>query len=607
MSKKVLGIEGLRAVAVISVILYHANIYWLFPGGFLGVDIFFSISGYLITSIIVEELSYKSNINLPNFYWKRVKRLMPALYSMLIVVYLLSFWFAQDSIDKTFKDIQAAFLYYSNWWQIYSNQSYFEASGRPALLQHLWSLAIEEQFYLFWPACVLVALKVTNKKILAFIAIALSIFSTALMAFKAITLSIPVDNNPSEIYLRTDTHIMGLFLGAFFACIYPLKANDSFFISKRLRISKSLIDILGMISIVILIIAMQYRLENLSFLYRGGFLFFNLLACIAIIASVTQGSISSIIFSNPLLTWIGTRSYSLYLWHWPIFMLLRPGFELPDENIYQILRLFLTVVAAEISYRFIENPFRSNKIFSLNRYKKIGIILALIFLVITIYIKQVQYNRENSQKNTVSLAKVTPPKIDNEIVKVEPLTQQKQCEKNTPIKISNGTVLMTAIGDSVLLGAKDKINKKLQGVEIDAVVGRQGKDGLNRLKELKAQNKLADKVLIHLGTNGFLNETNLREMLDMLKDKNQVILVNIYAPRKWESDNNLLLTHVAKDYANVQIIDWYSIVKAHANYLGGDHVHPNVSGMNALVDEIKLKTNLPLLHNEKDQDNENCN
>jgi peptidoglycan/LPS O-acetylase OafA/YrhL len=356
------GLDGLRAIAVLAVILYHAGLGWL-PGGSLGVQVFFVISGYLITGLLLAEWRRTGGIDLPAFWLRRARRLLPALFFLLALTLAAAVVLLPDEVAHLRIDAAAAVAYVTNWYLISGQQSYFETVGRPSLFLHLWSLAIEEQFYLLWPIVLSVGLLFFRRGAVLLLTLLLAFDSAVLMA----VLFVP-DVDPSRLYYGTDTRLSGLLVGAALAFVWvprraplegPSDAADlraGVWQSRRVAILLDAVAVVGLASMGWFFVATD---DVGPFLYMGGF---TLLAVItaAVIAGAVHplGRVGRVLDVRPL-SWIGIRSYSIYLWYWPVFVMLRPGLDVPLGPLPLLpVRLGITFLLAEVSYRFVETPVR---------------------------------------------------------------------------------------------------------------------------------------------------------------------------------------------------------------------------------------------------------
>src|ERR687897_840869 len=367
------GLDGLRALAVIAVLLYHADLAWI-PGGFLGVEVFFVISGYLITALLLAEWRQRGRIDLKTFWLRRARRLLPALYVLLVVTLAFAVVFLPGEVAGLRGDVLAAFGYVTNWYLIFGQESYFEAVGRPSLLQHLWSLAVEEQFYLIWPPILALGLWIGATRLRPRRVLRVALFGAVASAVAMALLYTPrVD--PSRIYYGTDTRATGLLCGAALALLWspgeknrPLEARH-----RRLKLAGRgrfrrrwgwtaplLLDVLGFAALGGLVWFCLYLGELQPFLYMGGFALVGLATTATIMAVVHPHTlIGARLLGSVPLRWIGVRSYGIYLWHWPVFMVTRPELDVPFDGLPLIaLHLGLTLVLADLSYRFVERPIR---------------------------------------------------------------------------------------------------------------------------------------------------------------------------------------------------------------------------------------------------------
>jgi peptidoglycan/LPS O-acetylase OafA/YrhL len=367
------GLDGLRAFAVIAVLLYHADLAWI-PGGFLGVEVFFVISGYLITALLLAEWRQRGRIDLKTFWLRRARRLLPALYVLLVVTLAFAVVFLPGEVAGLRGDVLAAFGYVTNWYLIFGQESYFEAVGRPSLLQHLWSLAVEEQFYLIWPPILALGLWIGATRLRPRRVLRIALFG-ALASAIAMALLYAPGVDPSRIYYGTDTRATGLLCGAALALLWspgeknrPLEArHHRLKLAGRGRFRRRwgwtaplLLDVLGFAALGGLVWFCLYLGEFQPFLYMGGFALVGLATTATIMAVVHPHTlIGARLLGSVPLRWIGVRSYGIYLWHWPVFMVTRPELDVPFDGLPLLaLRLAATVILADLSYRYIETPIR---------------------------------------------------------------------------------------------------------------------------------------------------------------------------------------------------------------------------------------------------------
>jgi peptidoglycan/LPS O-acetylase OafA/YrhL len=354
------GLDGLRAVAVGGVLLYHAGVRWL-PGGFLGVDLFFVISGFLITSLLISERQRTGAISLSRFYLRRARRLLPALATMVAATAGFMAVFFRGDLGQARGDIGAAAGYFSNWWYVLHHRSYFVAAGRQPPLQHLWSLAIEEQFYLVWPLLMLLLLfaRVRLRWVFAIATIG-ALASACWMRFLAIRDNVPFDTDSSRLYFGTDTHASALLLGAAGAVVMAGLARRRARAGIEVSPATTLVaDLAGLAALAWVGWTMHHQLEASPVLYRSGFFLFAVVAMVVVVTVSLPGSLLGAALDVQPLRWIGTRSYGLYLWHWPVFVYTRPGLDWQLNGWTSIAaRLATTGVLTELTFRLIERPIR---------------------------------------------------------------------------------------------------------------------------------------------------------------------------------------------------------------------------------------------------------
>ena len=409
------GLDGLRALSVAAVLLYHADLPWM-PGGFLGVEVFFVISGYLITLLLTEEHSRSSTISLRTFWTRRARRLLPALYTLLAVVSVVVLLFYREEALNLAAQVWSALFYVTNWYFIISDQSYFALVERPPVFQHLWSLAIEEQFYLLWPITLLGLLKLFGNRRRA---MALIIFGGAAISLIWMSILFEPGMDPSRAYYGTDTRASGLLMGAALALLW--RPSRSWTVDPQLK--QRGLDLMGVGALVVLALCFLRMEEFNRFLYNGGFAVVSVATLLVIMTAVHPGTVlARYVLAQPILLWIGVRSYSLYLWHWPIFVFTRPGLDQP-LGLYPtlILRLALTVIAADLSYRYVEVPIRNG---AFRRWRqrlalrdgarrRTGpIALACAAGLLLVAVSTVDAGESRSQQQLVSQGVVPPPAED---------------------------------------------------------------------------------------------------------------------------------------------------------------------------------------------------
>ncbi len=597
------GLDGLRALAIIGVLLYHAGFDPL-PGGFLGVDVFFVLSGFLITSLILEQFQRSGTINFKQFYLGRARRLLPALFLMLVVVGIAVALVYRDSAASFRADALASIFYINNWWYIIADHSYFEFTGRPALLNHLWSLAVEEQFYLIWPFITFLVIRRFSRRAVGLVALFGALASTVWMFVIATSQGMPEFADPSRAYFGADSHAMGLLIGAALATVWR-PGRLPLTIARPARIG---LTAAGFGSIVLIIAFYAFSSEFNPFLYRGGFL---------VLALVVAGTIALATHpALPLGAWLGIaplrylgqRSYGIYLWHWPIFMVTRPGQDIPLDGLPLFaFRMFLTLAIAELSYRFVEMPIRRGalgrtwkrlKTGSSSTKERVlvttaGLGTAIIALSTAMALALVPTTAAVAPDVTAAIGIVDEVLIDEPSALPTPVAQ---ANTNDSADVATDAVLeqedpptvpLSVIGDSVVLGARNAIENSIPGTTIDAAVSRFPGGFIGRVKKLSRQNQLADIVAIHPGTNGVMPERMLRDLLDQLTDYQEVILINSSMPRSWEKPNNAVIDRVAPDYPNVVIADWKSASQGRADYFVSDKVHLTKKGADAFASLIK--------------------
>ena len=570
------SVDGLRAVAVIAVLLYHLGIDWI-PGGFLGVDLFFVISGYVITGLILDSIEKSGGLDLRAFYLSRIRRLVPALIAMVVLTTLYIGVYAPETVRRFLNDLPFVFTGTMNWALVNREQDYFEAIGRPPLLQHTWSLAVEAQFYLVWPLVLLFVLRYFGKKNISFVALAIALASGVALFLYSVQIDIK-EYAVSHVYFGTDTHSIGLFLGAALAVSWKPQ-NLTKEITKR---AQDFVDLIGVFGFLGLLSAFLFINESDPTLYRIAFPLTALFGCATLISVIHPASRFAPILSTRPALWIGERSYGIYLWHWIVFQLTRPSIDLVgDDWALYSLRVLIVFALADISYRYIETPIRRGYFelwFRGMKYRTPSVrirqkLSALIAVVVTLF--------------ATTLVSINAIERADEIATQELAAQDAANSANTEDDVITDATTpgLWVTGDSVILGIRNVLASYERIELINARVGRQ----IGELIEVARtdQKFVADSpVVLNLGNNNRLIESDVIALFEIVKDQPRVIVVNTAVPRSWRDENNAIISEVSSRYPNTTLIDWQKLSEGHPEYFASDGVHLNPPGVNAYVSAI---------------------
>ena len=612
-SKYLPSIDSLRALAVLAVIIYHVDVNYL-PGGFLGVDLFFVLSGYLISSLIIKEYRKTGSLNLYNFYIRRARRLLPAVYFMITVGLVVMVLFNEVLLRKSHLDAIFGYIYSSNWWYIFHKLDYFDSFGAQSPFKHLWSLAIEEQFYMIFPLLFLLVNRKkkskdgTYKLNKNFLYVVLGLILVSLIAH---ILLFDI-NNISRIYFGTDTRAFSLLVGVVGAILYPMERLHA----KVTPQQNMIYSVVSLVSIATLITVMIYTSEYNTLLYRGGFLLVAILGLIVIISSGKQHTLMSRLLSFKPVVFIGKISYSLYLWHFPVLVLTTPVSEIGNPNIiFVILRVILTFILATASYVFVETPIRKlgfknyiNVIFkklkkrpgkSRKVYAGIVGLVSVLFLmgifgksvpfISTAFVKEMESNKEtqfvnNGNNKDSNQEKSSDSNKDNKDNK-----DNKEDKKNSDKKYSSVLVM----GDSLTVDIGEKFQELYPGAVIDGKIGRQLYVAVEEAKSYSKYNNENSAIIFQLGTNGPFTESQIEELVKEF-DKADIYFVNIKVPRAWEKTVNAALKETQEKHSNVKIIDWYSVANSSKDLFEPDRVHLNQTGIAEMVTLIEKNLKRPV-------------
>ena len=569
------AIDGLRAIAVIAVILYHLGISWI-PGGFLGVDLFFVISGYVITRLLLDSIQERGGLDLRDFYMARIRRLLPPLVFMIVVTSIVVGIWAPDTTKKFLTDAPFSLFGGMNWWLVFNQQDYFESSGRPPLLQHTWSLAVEAQFYLLWPLILLLVLKYFGKKVIPAAALTIAAISGVALMLVSFQLDAKNSSKVSHIYFGTDTHSIGLFLGAALAVSW-IPQNFNLQVTRR---AQDFIDGIGVFGFIGILATFALIDESKPTLYRIAFPLAGIFGTAILISIVHPASRFAPLLRNKVLLWIGERSYAIYLWHWVIFQISRPQVDLDGENWALFsLRILLVLAMADISLRLVELPIRSGAVAywfggmkyrtkAVRRKQKLTVALSISILIIT--------------SAWVSVNAIV--RVDKENQELMQLLKDADKPIITPVENPANPGLWVT-GDSVILGIRHVLEMNHPIALINARVGRQAPELLEVMLR-DGPLVLNSPVVFNIGNNNALTRAQVIAIFEAVKAAPQRIVVNTAVPRPWRDANNELINEIGASYPNTVVVRWDQISEGHPEYFAPDGVHLVPAGARAYVAAI---------------------
>lgn len=569
--RHITSIDGLRAIAVTAVVLYHLGISWI-PGGFLGVDLFFVISGYVITRLILDSINQSSALDLRAFYAARLRRIYPGFLFMVVCTILFIGVWAPEAIKRFLSDLPFALTGTINWLLVARHQDYFETVGRPPLLQHTWSLAVELQFYLIWPIILLGVLKYFGKKNIARIALVIAMVSGTALFFVSLQLDQANAQQISHIYFGTDTHSLGLFLGSALAVSW-IPQNLSADIEKR---AQDVIDGIGVFGLLGLISTFLFIDESNASLYRIAFPLAGIFGCLVIISLVHPASRFAPIISTAPFRWIGQRSYGIYIWHWVIFQVTRPSVDLSGQTwALYLARVLLVLALADISLRWVEIPFRQGLVqnwFRGMKYRSAKVKLRQQISVVASIIMVLAVT------TSISIQAINKAdQISNQIAQDSIDTQSQQD--------LGSTTGLWVTGDSVILGIRSKLEAKEHISLINARVGRQAPE-LLAVMRVDQTSVPSSPVVFNLGNNNALSEQTVVDIFEIVKNQPQIIVVNTAVPRAWKDANNAIISKVAANYPNAKVVDWDRISTGRPELFAPDGVHLSPAGSDVYVDLV---------------------
>lgn len=601
------GLDGIRAIAVIMVLSYHLKLA-LFKSGFLGVTVFFVLSGYLITGILISEVEEEGTIDLKNFWLRRIRRLVPAVMSMAVVIIFVSAVVNRVIFTKGCKDFLASVLGFNNWWQIFNKVSYFEAAGVPSPFTHCWSLAIETQFYLIYPLILLGIYKLAKSRgegrakrglLFAGVTLLLALISVILM----IVLFDP-QQDASRVYYGTDTRAFSLLFGALLAILWEYRMVPR-------RLSASVNMVLGSVSFAVLLVMTIAINGSSNFWYRGGQFLGTILTVLMVYAVSGRKTWLSRFLSNPVLKWIGDRSYSIYLWHYPIILLISKGIK--ASWWITLIEIVLSVVLAELSYRFIETPIRHGIIGEYlnilrsrpkSRQEKkrqiqvarrsLKVMAGTFVLTVSLILCMVFVPKKNAldtlQKRETK-AKETGKMTEEQLAKQKANGSESDdtiCTADlTDDEILEGLNLLL-IGDSIAVDVTDDFYEMFPNSVSDTKIGRITSLGKQVLDSYIDEKKWEGEGVIFASLSNSPINGELEDIREKIGKDMPLFLTTVRIPHEtFEEESNSKIKKFVEENDHTYLIDWYAASEGHDEYFDADDTHLLPAGAKAYVKCIK--------------------
>ena len=599
----VTGIDGVRTLAVLGVIIYHLLPTTL-PGGYLGVPLFLLISGYFVTLQLVRQMDQTGGIQLTKFYLKRLRRLYPVLIVMLTVTTAYITLFARDLLHNIKSTIATNLLWVYNWWEIGHGQSYFDRFNGESPFTHLWTLGVEAQFYFLWPLILFMLFLILRKRS----KIKWTVFILAVAS--AVEMALLFDpQNINRVYYGTDTRAFSLLLGSWLALCWPIDHLNANLTAHAARI----LDGVGIGALLITLLGFFTLPGQSSWTYRGGMFFYSLIGMILIATIVHPGSHMNRWLTNPFFTWIGQRSYGIYVYQLPVMVFYERVIEIGRHPVINALVECLLILAiSEFSYRLVEQPLAHYqwrylpasirhwidfKMHDWHQWLKVGPVVIICFIALCGLMMPSKPAKKSAVQTRIEKSRQATAAKNKQIAKgktakvnVNSKSLQKKYGLTSNQLKAASELKVTAIGDSVMADASQDIQEIMPHAYVDAEVGRQGSATPAVIKDLKAKGQLQKNVILDLGTNGAMDSQTINDILTAIGKDHQVYWITPHVPtRDWEQTVCDQIKQAAKQNANVHVIDWNQAANGHAEWFAQDKVHMNEQG-NAYFTQLIVKT-----------------